>query len=337
MQRREKMKRKTVQRFVGLLAVIVALALFAPQAAFAAAPKTIGLAMHFLQDDWSLSMKRAVEETAKKYGYGVVTVDANFDPARQLEQVESLILRKVDALIVVALNTEQILPVFDKAIKRGITVVGNGLPADIFYEKGYISNIWTDNTLMGVVSGRQMSELLLRKGKSNAKIAIIDANFNMHALDLRVAAFKFMTVDQYPGFEIVANEKAGSIEDAMKVTENLFTAHPDLDAVFATYSSALIGAARAKQSRKKADLVLTGIDADREVCKLIKLGVVDGSGVNNSYPFGVKCVEVAHENMTQKKVFLTPFYVPAPLLDINSVESIYQQLYGEPLSKYMSK
>jgi len=319
--------------------VFIAVVLFAsiPSETFAQKTKTIGLAMHFLQDDWSLSMKRAVEETAQKYGYKVIMTDANFDPARQLEQVESLMLRRVDALIVIALNTEEILPVFDRAIKRGITVVGTGLPSDIFYEKKYISNIWTDNTMMGIVSGRQMAEVLLKKGKKNAKIAIIDATFNMYALTLRVDAFKFMTVDMYPGMKIVATERAGTIEDAMKITENLFTAYPDLDGIYATYSSALIGAARAKQARNKMEIVLTGVDADKEICKFVKLGIIDGSGVNNSYPFGVQCVEVAHEHMTKGTVFDVPYYVPAPLLDKYSVENIYRELYGEPLSAYMGR
>jgi ribose transport system substrate-binding protein len=309
---------------------------YAPTSAYAQR-KTIGLAMHFLQDDWSLSMKRAVEDTAKKYGYKVVMTDANFDPARQLEQVESLLLRRVDALIVIALNTEEILPVMDKAMNRGVTVVGIGLPSEVFYEKKYISNVWTDNTMMGIVSGRHMAESLLRRGKNNAKIAIIDANFNMYALTLRVDAFEFMTVDMYPGMRIVATERAGSIEEAMKITENLFTAHPDLDAIFATYSSALIGAARAKQARNKMNVVLTGIDADREICRFIKLGIIDGSGVNNSYPFGVRAVKVAHEHMNKGTTFPIPYYVPAPLLDIHSVEEIYRQLYGEPLSNYMKQ
>ena len=320
-----------------LLTAAFCVMLFGVGTVYAQKTKTIGLAMHFMQDDWSLSMKRAVEETAKKLGYKVIITDANFDPARQLEQVESLILRKVDAMIVIALNTEEILPVFDKAMKKGITVVGSGLPTDIFYAKKYISNIWTDNTMMGVVSGRQMAEVLLRKGKGDAKIAIIDATFNMYALTQRVAAFKFMTVDQYPDMKIVATERAGTIEDAMKISENLFTAYPDLDAVFATYSAALIGAARAKQARNKTDIVLTGIDADKEICKFVKLGIIDGSGVNNSYPFGVRCVEVAHAHMTKGTVFEVPFYVPAPLLDIYSVENVYKELYGEPLSAYMGK
>lgn len=238
-------------------------------------------------------------------------------------------------MIVIALNTGEILPVMDKAMKRGTTVVGTGLPSEVFYEKKYISNVWTDNTMMGIVSGRQMAEILLEKGKSNAKIAIIDANFNMYALTLRVDAFEFMTVDMYPGMQIVATERAGSVEEAMKIAENLFTAHPDLDGIFATYSSALIGAARAKQSRRKKDVVLTGIDADKEVCRFIKLGIIDGSGVNNSYPFGVRCVEVAHENMTKGTVFPVPYFVPAPLLDIHSVDKIFRELYGEPLSSYM--
>ncbi|MGQ9570652.1 MAG: sugar ABC transporter substrate-binding protein [Thermodesulfovibrionales bacterium] len=324
--------------------IIVVLVFFAavllatiPSATYAQKTKTIGLAMHFLQDDWSLSMKRAVEETAQKYGYKVIMTDANFDPARQLEQVESLILRRVDALIVIALNTEEILPVLDKAMKRGITVVGVGLPTDIFYEKRYISNVWTDNTMMGIVSGRQMAEVLLKKGKKDAEIAIIDATFNMYALTLRVAAFKFMTVDMFPGMKIVATERAGTIEEAMKITENLFTAYPGLDGIYATYSSALIGAARAKQARNKMDIVLTGVDADKEICKFVKLGIIDGSGVNNSYPFGVRCVEVAHENLAKGTIFDVPYYVPAPLLDRYSVDKIYEELYGEPLSAYMGK
>jgi ribose transport system substrate-binding protein len=327
------MKTKHLTSIFTFLLIIVCTMVFfnTPTQVSAARQKTIGLAMHFLQDDWSLSMKRAVEDTAKKYGYKVVMTDANFDPARQLEQVESLLLRRVDALIVIALNTEEILPVMDKAMKRGVTVVGVGLPTDVFYEKNYISNVWTDNTMMGIVSGRHMADTLLRK------IAIIDANFNMYALTLRVEAFRFMTVDMFPSMKIVATERAGSIEEAMKLTENLFTAHPDLDAIFATYSAALIGAARAKQSRNKMDVVLTGIDADREVCRFVKLGIINGSGVNNSYPFGVRCVEVAHQNMKDGSKFPIPYYVPSPLLDIHSVEQVYKELYGEALSNYMQQ
>lgn len=41
----------------GLFCLAVAMALLLSPAAAQAAPKTIGLAMHFMQDDWSLSMK----------------------------------------------------------------------------------------------------------------------------------------------------------------------------------------------------------------------------------------------------------------------------------------
>jgi len=304
---------------------------------YAQKQKTIGLAMHFLQDDWALTMKRGVEEVAAKYNYKLFVTDANFDPARQMEQVESLITRRVDALIVVHLNTEEILPVLDKAKRRGIAVVGSGLPADIFYEKGYLSNLWTDNHIMGLLAGRKMADLLALKGKDDAKIAIVDAPITMYAIQLRVRGFKFATVEEYPKMKIIVEEKAGTIEEAMRVTENLFTAHPDLDAIFATYSTALIGAARAKQARNKMDVVLTGVDNDKEVCKLVKLGVIDGAAVNNGYAFGKQAVEIAHDYLENNKRMTTPYYIPGPLLTAENVEAFYQEYFAEPLSAYMGK
>jgi ribose transport system substrate-binding protein len=299
--------------------------------------KTIGLCMHFLQDDWSLTMKRGVEETAKKYGYKVLVNDANFDAARQMEQVESLITRKVDAIIVVALNTQELLSVLDKAQNRKIGVVGAGLPSDIFFDKKYLSDVWTDNHIMGVLAGRKMADLLALKGKKEAKIATINVPIGMYALTLRDRGFKFATVDEYPGFKIVAEEKAGTIEEAMRVAENLFTAYPDLDAIFGTAGTTLIGAARAKQAKGKTDLVLTGIDNDKEICKFVKLGIIDGAAVNNGYAFGVETVEVANKYFKDGTRTPVPIYISGPLLDASNVEDFYKQYYAEPLSKYMGK
>lgn len=299
--------------------------------------KTIGLCMHFLQDDWALTMKRGVEETAAKYGYKILVNDANFDAARQMEQVESLITRKVDAIIVVALNSQEILSSLDKAQKRGIGVVGLGLPSDVFFERKYLSNIWTDNHIMGILAGRKMADMLLLKGKKEAKIATINVPLAMYALTLRDRGFKFATVEEFPGFKIVAEERAGTIEEAMRVAENLFTAYPDLDAIFATAGTTFIGAARAKQAKNKTDLILTGIDNDKEICKFVKLGVIDGAAVNNGYAFGVAAGEVANKYFKDGLRTPVPIYIPGPLLDASNVEEFYKQYYAEPLSKYMGR
>ncbi len=60
---------------------------------------TVGLAVANLQADFFNQIKQAVEAEGKAKGIKVITVDAQGNSATQVNQIQDLITRQVDALI----------------------------------------------------------------------------------------------------------------------------------------------------------------------------------------------------------------------------------------------
>jgi ribose transport system substrate-binding protein len=87
---------------------------------------TIGLAMHFMRDDYAINVVNAVEEVAAKYaGSKVVTTDANADPQKQLTDMENLVVQGVDAIIVVPFDEKAIIPAIEKANDKDIPIIAH--------------------------------------------------------------------------------------------------------------------------------------------------------------------------------------------------------------------
>ena len=85
---------------------------------------TIGLAMHFMRDDYAINVVNAVKEIADKYpGSKIITTDANADPQKQLTDMENLVVQEVDAIIVVPFDEKAILPAIEKANEKNIPII----------------------------------------------------------------------------------------------------------------------------------------------------------------------------------------------------------------------
>jgi ribose transport system substrate-binding protein len=80
----------------------------------------------------------------------------------------------------------------------------------------------------------------------------------------------------------------------LQVTENILSAYPDLDGIFAANELGLIGAAEAVRGLDKAgEIVIVGWDASPEEVSTLTEGVVSALVVQNPYDMGYKGVEAA--------------------------------------------
>src|SRR5271169_3827631 len=126
--------KKTILRVL----VIVALAAMVAGNAFSqtvdtskykkAPPWTIGFSNASLSNTWRVSFVEQIRYTideAKKKGLikDYFETNANDDPTKQVADVEDLITKGVDLLIVSASSSEALTPVVEKAMDKGIPVV----------------------------------------------------------------------------------------------------------------------------------------------------------------------------------------------------------------------
>jgi ribose transport system substrate-binding protein len=98
---------------------------------------------------------------------------------------------------------------------------------------------------------------------------------------------------KFPGI-VILDKRYGeaSVERSLTVAENMLTAHPDLDAMFASNESSAVGASRALKARG-SKIRLVGFDSGPTLEEDLKLGIIDSLVVQNPFRMGYDSVSIA--------------------------------------------
>ena len=143
---------------------------------FAASAKdlTVGVSWSNFQEERWKTDEKAMKEVLDKAGAKYISADAQANPTKQLADVESLISKGANVLIVLAMDNEAIQPAIKKATDEGIPVIAY----DRLIENPNVLYVTFDN--IGV--GRMMAQEIL-KAKPTGNYAFIkgdkgDANAN---------------------------------------------------------------------------------------------------------------------------------------------------------------
>jgi ribose transport system substrate-binding protein len=127
---------------------------------------TIGITgFNFGVDSYQTTYEKAFEDHCKKLGVKYIKLDPKGDAALQANQVEDLIQKKVDVIIVWPVSGKGIIPAIRKANAANIPVLVTNSPIDPSGEaltKGFCG---PDNVLEGKYAGEMMVEALGGKGK----------------------------------------------------------------------------------------------------------------------------------------------------------------------------
>ncbi|WP_156921674.1 D-xylose ABC transporter substrate-binding protein [Desulfovibrio inopinatus] len=121
---------------------------------------TIGVSWSNFQEERWKTDEAAIKDELKKLGAKYISADAQASPEKQIADIESLIARGADALIVLAWDSDAIRPGIAKAKAEGIPVVGY----DRLIEDPYAFYLTFDNKEVGRL---QAAEVFKIKPKGN--------------------------------------------------------------------------------------------------------------------------------------------------------------------------
>lgn len=130
-----------------------------------AAGKTIAVSWKTYQEERWKTDEAAIRAVVEAAGDKLVTTDAQLSAQKQAADIESLISQKVDVIMVVAYDSDAILPSFKAASDAGVKM----LSYDVLVEDPNALYVTFDN--VGV--GRLMAKTMLEKGKSEGNFAFI--------------------------------------------------------------------------------------------------------------------------------------------------------------------
>ena len=270
------MSRFTVRRTV--LAIIAATTACIAMPAFASKEKPV---IGFSIDD--LSVERWARDrdyfvaAAKELGAEVSVQSADGDSAKQVAQIENLISKKVDVLVIVPKDQSTLTNALKEAKKAGIKVVSydrliKSPDVDI-----YIS---FDNERVGTMQGEALIKAL---PKGNIYVMSGDPGDNNAKL-FKAGAMKAMEPSIKKGDIKVLGEQAVKDwlpQNALKIAENVLTQfNNDIQGFLAPNDGTAGGIIQALAGQKLAGkVVVTGQDADLSACKR----VLDGTQTMTVY------------------------------------------------------
>jgi ribose transport system substrate-binding protein len=110
----------------------------------------------------------------------------------------------------------------------------------------------------------------------------------------REQGFEDQLKKKFPGIQIVdARYGEADFAISLKVAENMLTAHPDLDAIFASNESSTVGALRALKQRPGTRVKLVGFDSGPALEEGVRDGVIDSLVVQHPFKMGYESLEAA--------------------------------------------
>lgn len=227
------------------------------------------------------------------------------DYSRQLEIFDSMLNRHVDGVVVAAADKTTLNASLARALRENVPVVVFDSGVD---STDYVTFVATNNFEAGQMGARKLAQLLGGKGS----VAMIDhAPGSASTMD-RERGFKDVMSREFPGVEIVAEQYSMSDRaKGMAATENILTAHPRLDGVFASSEPSSVGAAQAIKSRGLAGKIrFVAFDSSEGLVEDLSGGVIDALVAQDPFKIGYEGVRAVTEKLDGK--------TPAKKMDLSA-------------------
>ena len=250
---------------------------------------TIALVLKTLNNPFFVEMEAGAREAADSLGIELVVQapEREIDVEKQMQIVENLLQRRVDALLITPSGSREIVPAVVKANEAGIpvVVVDTRVDAPALEEAGGLvaSFIGSDNVDGGRIAGRFVAERLGGQGR----VAVLEGIPGHETGDSRLTGFREVLAG-HPGIEIVSSQTANWERDqAFNVTQNVLQSHPDLDAIFAANDVMALGAVEAVAAAgRTGQIVIVGFDAQEDARTAIREGRMDATIAQNPREMG---------------------------------------------------
>ena len=246
----------------------------------------------------------------------------------QIQIVDAMINRHVDAIVLAPTDRQALVKVVERAGDGKVPVVIFDSAIDT---QRFVSQVATDNYKAGQMAAERMGKILGGKGK----VVIVAVKPGAASTEAREKGFEETIHQKFAGIQIL-DKRFGMavVAQAMTVTENMLTAHSDLDGIFASNESSAIGAAQALRSRP-GKIKLVGFDWSPTLLNDLNSGLIDSLVIQDPFKMGYQAVMAAVKHLQGESVTKVVDLEPR-LIDRENLNSpeVQAQLHPD-LKKYL--
>ena len=283
----------------------------------------IGVSIARVDDNFMTYVRSGLEDAARRDNVQIQFEDAQGDVVRQLNQIQGFINQKVDAVIVLPVDTAATTNMTRAAVDAKVPLVYvNRHPDERVLPKGVVT-VASNDIEAGQLQMRYLAEKLNGKGT----LAIIMGDLAQNATHDRTEGVKQVLKD-YPGIKIVEQQSAEwQRAKGMDLTSNWLLAGTSFDAIVANNDEMAIGAAMALQQagKGKGEIAIVGIDGLPDGLAAIKRGMLVASVFQDPKAQATAALQAAVKMLTGEPVE-AEVWVPFQLIKPEQV-AMFEQHY----------
>lgn len=277
-----------------LATLISAVALSATFSTQALAKDTLALVVSTLNNPFFVTLKDGAQKEADKLGYNLVVLDSQNNPAKELANVQDLTVRGTKLLLINPTDSDAVGNAVKMANQANIPVITLDRVAT---HGNVVSHIASDNRAGGNMAG----EFIAKKLGNGAKVIQLEGIAGTSVARERGEGFK--QAQEKNKFTLLASQPADfDRTKGLNVMQNLLTAHPDVQAVFAQNDEMALGALRALQTAGKSDVIIVGFDGTADGVKAVQGGKLAATVAQRPDQIGVIGVQTADKVLKGEKV-----------------------------------
>ncbi|MHC4655089.1 MAG: substrate-binding domain-containing protein [Planctomycetota bacterium] len=219
----------------------------------------IGVTCMDLTNPFFKLIANVMQEEAAKYGYEIVALSGELDPAKQNNQLSDFVAQGYDAIFLNPVDSRAAGEGVKKAHEAGIPVFTYDVQVtDEEANDLIVSHIGSDNYQGGLLAGESMMKVTGDEGK----VAIITYP-EVTSCILRVNGFKDYLKEHNSNLVIVTELSGkGNRSDGYAVATDILTAYPDIVGIFAINDPSGLGAyAAVLKAGKTEKITIVAFDA----------------------------------------------------------------------------
>lgn len=295
---------------------------------------TIGYSVSTFYNQFFIGMTQGVTREAKALGVHLIVDNANGDPTTQLNQVEELVARHVNAIILNPIDARGIIPAIKAANAAHIPVI----TLDRTAFGGRIVSFIRDSSLQMSKEGAHWLADQLKKRYGSYRGNVVDLEGLMSSSPGQARQQGFMSVmKHYPHIKIIAT-LAGNFNQSTSFNDmtDVIRAHPNtqIDGVFNANDDNAVGGERAIQAAglfkpvgSRKHIIIVGIDGTSQAFAAIRAGQQDVTVAQNPMKEAEASVQVAVESIEGVKV-QSNIRWPHFLVTKSDINSLAAQEFG---------
>lgn len=307
--------------------VLLAAALVAPSAM--AADCKVGISIKKLDAPYFAELMSAAKKEAKAKGCTVLTADGQGKVLKQISDVEDMLSRNIDLLILDPAGPNGLVQATRQAASQGVKTVV--IDSSINKAAKYVTVVQSNNQRNGELVGRWIVDHM---GDKPLRIALISgAKGNPVGRVRRESVLEGITKAQKEkygkkNYTIVGQGwGAWTQRGGLNAMEDILTANPNVNLLVSENDSMALGALRAIKARGMQDQITIAAAADgqKQALQLIKKGEYGVTGLNAPDLIAKKGVDIGIKAINGKLSADFPdiYYTPPVAISKDNVDKYY--------------